>query len=234
MILLLPSSPRAPARVASFAALTAVVLGLSGCASSLAGPVWTPPSAPWAEPPPALPGLDFFASNPVSLDTRQSTVAPLGPADPSVEAKGGVGLLRLQVQVSRQRFNALSGQHGGRYLYAAGFRSWVGFGHERQVTVNGARVVEHAYRAFDRGGKTTEEWVEQGASVGAHNGGKPPATLDQLYAECLGEVLTKSPADHEFYVAFFRDGVLAHCTARHRQCADDCSRGVRLHSVRWR
>lgn len=221
--------------------LPVAAVALAACA---AGPRPTPASPQPAPVEPHEPAPVATVAQPQAPRSEPAVVAApepeqdvkverLGRRDESTEAKGSVAQLRQRVLASQRTWQAALQKRGGAYAYVTGFRSWVGFGHERRVAVAAGKVVEHTYLAFDRDGKTTETWIERGASVGSHAGGSPPPTMDQLYEECLNDVLTKDPGQHAFYVAFFADGLLADCSYRHKQCADDCSEGPEIHAILW-
>ena len=71
------------------------------------------------------------------------------------------------------------------------------------------------------------------AGIVCQNTSNLSSTVDPMYDECLNVVLKKDPKDHEFYVAFFKNGLLADCSYRHKQCADDCSEGPGVSTIRW-
>lgn len=222
----------------------ALAVSVAACASSGA----TNPQVASAGGEPPRPEPSEIPPTPAPATPPVIAVTTPAPAEPSpeptpnpqfeperypdtIEANGSVQQLRNRVQQSRRTWTKLLGEHGGRYAYVTGFRSWVGFGSQTTVGVDAGKVVRHAHLAYDRERTITEQWEDAGNEVGKH--GAVPLTLEQLYAQCLNEVLTQDPSQHEFYVAFHTDGVLAHCTSRHKACADDCSRGVRVLLVKW-
>lgn len=219
----------------------ALVVSVAACASSGTTSV----ASARGEPPSPRPTVIPSASAPTAPPVVAVTAPPAEPApEPTpnprfepepypdtIEANGSVQQLRNRVQQSRRTWTKLLGEHGGRYAYVTGFQSWVGFGSQTTVGVDAGKVVRHAHLEYDRERTITEHWEDMGSDVGKH--GAVPPTLEQLYAQCLNEVLTQDPSQHELYVAFHSDGVLAHCTSRHKACADDCSRGVSVLLVKW-
>jgi len=228
-----------------YAKLITVLAALvaTGCASTPRTPSShvgaTHPSTATSKPEPApevpvSPGPSVTETKPTPEPVPESAVKRVARRDESSEATGSATQLRQHVLTSQRTWQKTLAGHGGSYTYATGFGSWSGFGHERTVTVQAGTVVAQTYLAFDREGATTDQWIEAGPSVGSHNRGTPPPTIDQLYTQCLDEVLTKNPKDHAFYVAFFDNGLLAHCTVRHKQCADDCSEGPGIWFIEWK
>lgn len=131
--------------------------------------------------------------------------------------------LRERVRNSRKVFVDQLAEHQGQYVYVRRFSSWAGFGSTTRVSVAKGKVMERAFRAHGRDEATAEAWIERGDAIGSH----PPApqTMEQVYEQCLAVTLATDPEQYAVYVSFFEDGILASCTFRDHNCADDCDEG---------
>jgi hypothetical protein len=121
---------------------------------------------------------------------------------------------------------------GNSYTYTSEFQSFTGFGGRTTIVVEDGEVTERHYKAQHTSGGEATQWSEFGVEVGDHSAGAGAVVIDDLYTECALEVLTKDEETH--WMSFFvdsSDGILRSCTAAHRLCNDDCSRGVNIASV---
>lgn len=128
-------------------------------------------------------------------------------------------------------WNALKTQNGNSYRYETSFASWAGFGNKTALTVQDGKVTTRAYEAYryEEGQTTiTESYTEEGTTLGTHEAGAVPRTVDELYGVCRAEVLTQSALANDFYLTFRADGVLETCEYAPKNCADDCSSGVSI------
>ena len=128
-------------------------------------------------------------------------------------------------------WNVLKTQNDDSYRYETSFASWAGFGNKTALTVQNGKVTARAYEAYRREeGQTTvtESYSEEGATLGAHEAGAAPRTVDELYGVCRAEVLTQSALANDFYLTFRADGVLETCEYAPKNCVDDCSSGVNV------
>lgn len=83
--------------------------------------------------------------------------------------------------------------NGSAYRYDVGFASMVG---EYGKTTFEVRDDEVVLRAFERrdaaaGGVLVESWTERSDELGSHTSGEPVRTVDELYAVCRNDVLTR-------------------------------------------
>jgi hypothetical protein len=69
--------------------------------------------------------------------------------------------------------------------------------------------------------------------VGSHPYGQPPVTLDDIYAACVENWLTKSDSEHEKLFIMDENDIVKHCSYRPRNCADDCSIFASLDKIDW-
>lgn len=130
-------------------------------------------------------------------------------------------------------WQVLKGHNGGHYQYDVGFASWVGFSDTTTLEVRDDEVVLRRYEARDAEGEVTESWTEQGEALGSHEHGAPLQTIEELYAVCRNEVLTRDREENTIYLEFGDDGVLDYCQYVPVDCADDCARGVSIDAFRF-
>ena len=137
-----------------------------------------------------------------------------------------------ELSSSLETWNALKTQNGDSYHYETSFASWAGFGNKTTLTVQNGEVTARAYEAYRLEGEgqatITESYTEEGTTLGTHEAGAAPRTVDELYGVCRAEVLTQSALANDFYLTFRADGVLETCEYAPKNCADDCSRGVNV------
>ncbi len=121
---------------------------------------------------------------------------------------------------------------GNSYTYTSEFQSFTGIGGRTTIVVENGEVTERHYKAQHISGGDATQWSEFGIEVGDHPAGADAVLIDDLYTECALEVLTKDEDTHWMsFLVDSSDGILRTCTAAHRQCNDDCSRGVNIASV---
>ena len=120
----------------------------------------------------------------------------------------------------------------GTYVYATSFESWVGFGSETIVFVTGDVVTGRNYSSYDADRMPSDSYEESGDSVGSNNFGAPAKTIDELYDECADILKTKPPTQNYITFQLFGDNLLSKCEFFPKDCADDCSEGVRIDVLR--
>ncbi|OQY47469.1 MAG: hypothetical protein B6242_04940 [Anaerolineaceae bacterium 4572_78] len=94
-------------------------------------------------------------------------------------------------------------------------------------------IVERQYNEFDRDG-TTDSWSEnKKEELGTHQEGAELKLIDTLYRECKNMLLTTNPSKNYIDLSFNENGILQTCTYSHKDCADDCSSGVRIDTIEF-
>jgi len=129
---------------------------------------------------------------------------------------------------SQSVFEELKAEHDNSYKYTRENHSFFANISTRTIfLVEEGDVVERAFKQQigEGEGSSTTTWMETGAEVGSHTGAHRVATLDDLYAECADEVLTKDPSENFINLSFSPEGLLQVCTYRPIHCADDCTFG---------
>lgn len=133
---------------------------------------------------------------------------------------------------SAERWQQARDAAGNSYTYTSEFQSFTGFGGRTTLVVDDGLIVERHYKAQHISGGDSFQWSEFGSDVGTHSEGASALLIDDLYTQCEEEVLTKSEDDHWInLVVDSRDGLMRSCTASHRQCQDDCSRGPNIATI---
>ena len=112
---------------------------------------------------------------------------------------------------------------GDSYCYETLSVSWTGFRGRTAVRVEGGQVTQRAYE--DTRG---ESYTETQSTLGQHERGAKPLTLDRMYEICEQDVLTQPASENLVDFAVDSNGLMMWCLYSPIGCADDCSRGVSL------
>ncbi len=135
--------------------------------------------------------------------------------------------LQAELAASRTAWDAAKSKHGNSYTYNQVMASFLGFQAETTFVVENGVVVERHYSS--QFGADSTSWTALGAEVGSHTDeGHAVALVDDLYAECATQVLTRDQDATIFNLSFDEAGLLQTCTSFDRQCNDDCDRGPKL------
>jgi len=123
-------------------------------------------------------------------------------------------------------------QKGSAYQYSSEFSSWVGFGNETTIFVRDDAVVRREYRAWDADRRETMHWIEDVPDkLGIHKEGAPLQTVEKLYEDCRDILATKNNEENDIHLGFDANGILGYCLFAPKNCADDCSSGVRINNL---
>lgn len=131
----------------------------------------------------------------------------------------------------------LKAQNDNHYAYKTTFTSVFGFGSETSFEVKDDIVIKRSYSETvrdDATGQTTTKlvWTEEGANVGQNKtNGSPARTIEQAYAYCKDEILTKDPFANMFFLEIMDDGILSSCSFVPNGCQDDCSTGINIREL---
>ncbi|NOQ16488.1 MAG: hypothetical protein GQ581_05470 [Methyloprofundus sp.] len=125
-------------------------------------------------------------------------------------------------------------KQGDSYQYSSKFVSWVGVGSETTITVNDGIIISRKYHAWDADKKETAQWAETNSKeLGKNKEGAALKTIDELYAQCRTILATKDAESNHLYLGFDENGIIEHCLFTPKQCADDCSSGVRIKNLHF-
>lgn len=122
---------------------------------------------------------------------------------------------------------------GDSYRYMVAFGSWTGYSTETVITVEKGKVVARSFVAKDFADRTTnqvvvrEEWSEDAGSLGTHEKGFAPATLDEIYQRAKTDWLLKRK-DAQTYFETRNNGMISSCGYVNHGCQDDCFRGISI------
>jgi len=123
---------------------------------------------------------------------------------------------------------------GSSYRYTTNFSSWIGFGSQTDIEVKDNQVIQRSYRAWDKNYKQTDSWKEKNATtLGSHKNGALAKTIDELYSSCQDILRTKEEKSYHIHLNFDNNNILKNCFYAHKQCADDCSKGVEINTLEF-
>lgn len=149
-------------------------------------------------------------------------------------AIAGVLEKQQRLEQSLRHWQLAKKQHKNNYQYSVSFSSWVGFAYRTTLIVQDGVVVKRAYENFDQTGKQVSSWQENSVEqVGTHKQGAAPKTLDQLYRQCSVDILTQGEQFNDISLSFDKENILSECTYTPKNCADDCSFGVRVEELTY-
>jgi hypothetical protein len=137
-----------------------------------------------------------------------------------------------ELSLSLQSWESARDDANNSYTYTSEFQSFLGFGGRTTIVVDQGVVVERHYKAQHISGGDAIQWSEVGGDVGTHDEGAQALLVDDLYTICAQDILTNDEETH--WINLFidsSDGLLRSCTASHRLCNDDCSRGPNIASI---
>lgn len=134
-----------------------------------------------------------------------------------------------QLDKSRVIWEESKRTEGNSYQYTTNFMSWTGFGNETTITVEDGLVVKREHRSWGPDVNSSSQWQETLAlGLGGHKEGAAIKTIDVLYEECRTLLLTKAAESHSVLLAFNNSGILQRCLFTPKNCADDCSTGIKI------
>jgi len=118
------------------------------------------------------------------------------------------------------------------YRYMVSNGSWTGFSSETIITVENGIVIGRSYvaKSVDYQLEKTEvhaEWEEDKETLGSHQEGFKPITLDEVYQKAKSEWLPKRK-DASVYFESKNDGMMSSCGYVPNGCQDDCFTGVHI------
>lgn len=158
-----------------------------------------------------------------------------GSVSPLTELVGESG---LSYNVSFDHWTALKQQNGNSYRYQTSFTSWVGFGNVTEIEVENGVVISRTYREFEMDEQTgqsdtVEVYIENSVSIGTHQEGTEPVTIDELYTSCASDYLTVDQKTNKIYFETGDGGLMTLCGYVPNNCADDCFSGIRINAFDW-
>ncbi|RCH53596.1 hypothetical protein DJ568_16970 [Mucilaginibacter hurinus] len=124
------------------------------------------------------------------------------------------------------------------YYYVTEFVSWTGFRSETKITVMNGTVVSREYesRIVEAREDTVivqpiEKWREAADSIGKHDTGFEPVTLDVVYYKAKNEWLKVDKNKNRIHFENKNNGMISVCGYSPKNCADDCVRGVYITEI---
>ena len=118
-----------------------------------------------------------------------------------------------------------------RYTFRMGSSSFSGSTMSTVLTVEDSVVVQRAFEGMSVGG-SVESWVETSGSIGSHEWGHAPQTLDEHYQLCAERISSTDPRVDLVTLRFDARGVLEFCLVTPTRCQDDCSSGSSIYDLK--
>lgn len=137
-----------------------------------------------------------------------------------------------QLDLSLSHWQKVKLENGNTYQYSTRFSSWVGFGNETSISVVNGVVANRSYRSWDDKQSDITQWSESTVeSLNSHRDGASAKTLDELYDDCQDILQSKDNENNRINLGFDNNGIIQTCLFTPKNCADDCSSGVRVDSL---
>lgn len=127
---------------------------------------------------------------------------------------------------------------GNSYKYVVSGYSWIGISWETTITVLNGKVVQRYFKYTEIRENMKEsftqelEWTEGENELNTHTDPSAAAvmTLDEVYDKAQQDWLLKR-ADTETFFETKNNGLISSCGYVHKDCADDCFRGITIKSI---
>tara|TARA_B110001454_G_C12703910_1_gene427770 strand:- start:1472 stop:2032 length:561 start_codon:yes stop_codon:yes gene_type:complete len=144
----------------------------------------------------------------------------------------------LAYNESLNKWTDLKKVHGNSYIYQTTFLSWTGFGNTTEVKILENKVTARMYEEFIIDRKTeermiTDSYSEDEKTLGSHEKGLSPFTIDELYNSCASDYLTAAIENNTLYFETEINGLMTRCGFVPKGCADDCYQGILIDSFDW-
>lgn len=149
--------------------------------------------------------------------------------------KGASG---MSYKTSLERWNELKQLNGNSYKYQTTFLSWTGYGSTTELTVEDGLVTGRIYQEFSPDEETGERVIvasysEDYQSLGSHERGAAPWTIDELYDSCARDFLIADTENNTIYFETETNGMMTLCGFAPNDCEDDCYQGISIDSFEW-
>lgn len=145
--------------------------------------------------------------------------------------KGTSNISILELEKSKEIWSNYKKDSNNSYIYFTNFASWSGFGHETKITVKNGTFIKREYVSWNR--KNEETWIETKKELGIHKLGAKLKFIDELYQDCKNILTSKDKSVNNIYLGFDKKGLLSYCLYAPKNCADDCSNGVRIKEIKF-
>ena len=141
-----------------------------------------------------------------------------------VSLKGENG---LPYKKSLNKWADLKKLNGNSYKYQTTFLSWTGFGNTTELKIVDGKVIARIYHEFCTDNKTgkrilIDSYTENENSIGNHEKGASPLTIDELYNSCAANYLIVDDKKNTVYFETSVNGLMTLCGFVPDGGADEC------------
>ncbi|WP_072680817.1 hypothetical protein [Arcobacter sp. LA11] len=119
------------------------------------------------------------------------------------------------------------------YTFTSEFISWIGFGNRSKIYVKNDEIIKKEYSSWNSNGKILEKFTERKNNLGNSKKGIIPQKIDDLYEICKVTILRKDKKTNNIYIGYDKKKILKYCLYSPKNCADDCSKGVRIDRIEF-
>lgn len=144
----------------------------------------------------------------------------------------------LSYNESLNKWTDLKKVNGSSYIYQTTFLSWAGFGSTTELKIVDGKVTARIYEGFSTDEQTgertiTDSYEEDEETLGSHEKGATPLTIDELYNSCASDYLIVDIKNNTLYFETEINGLMTLCGFVPNGCADDCYQGISIDSFDW-
>ncbi|NRA93240.1 MAG: hypothetical protein HRU26_11250 [Psychroserpens sp.] len=144
----------------------------------------------------------------------------------------------LSYNESLHKWTDLKRVNGSSYIYQTTFLSWAGFGSTTELKIVDGKVTARVYEGFSTDEQTgertiTDSYEEGEETLGSHEKGASPLTIDELYKSCASDYLIVDIENNTLYFETEINGLMTLCGFVPNGCADDCYQGISIDSFDW-
>jgi hypothetical protein len=138
----------------------------------------------------------------------------------------------IQLNKSQKVWNTYKNKYNNSYNYFTNFVSWVGFGNETKLSIKNGKVIKKEYTSWNK--LEEKNWIEDKPStLGKHKLGAKILLIDDLYKQCRNILLSTNKNTNHIYLSFDKKGLLHNCLYTPKNCADDCSNGIKIKEINF-
>ncbi|NQZ31889.1 MAG: hypothetical protein HRU06_11480 [Oceanospirillaceae bacterium] len=134
--------------------------------------------------------------------------------------------------LSLRNWTKLKRKYGTNYSYQRSTKTASGQHSNTKILVLDNRVEYRDFFEWQEGNTPSLTWSENFADLNQHNQGTPAKTLDQLYAQCQQEILSKSTTEYSIRFSLDQYQILKQCSYTKLSCSNTCStQGIRINGL---
>lgn len=149
-----------------------------------------------------------------------------------------------EFETSLESWKRLKLDNGTSYTYEISMGSVFGFGSTTKITVKNNLVVSRSFESYSIYDESnnylshenrliTSSYTETPETIGTHDRGASPLTIDEVYNTCLNDYLFVDTDTNQVIFAVDDFNLIKDCYYVANGCQDDCSIGIMITKFDW-